>query len=93
MPGCPIPQFKINRYQYNCLQNNTTSGNEKLQKIYSTLNSSAMNEDAFLYSALLKSSGRKLTCKSVMFENKQTNAFKRWDGAPGGGGARITNVF
>ena len=91
MPGCPIPEFKINTYR--CSVPNTLRGEDKAMKLASTINVSASNDDASLYAALLKPSGRRLTCKNMLFENKTLNAFKRWEGAPGGSGARILNVF
>lgn len=91
MPGCPIPEFKINTYR--CSVPNTLIGEAKALKLASTNNVSASNDDASLYSALVKPSGRRITCKTMLFENKPLNAFKRWEGAPGGGGVRISNVF
>ena len=91
MPGCPIPDFKINRYI--CANISTLSGDEKALKLASTINVAGTNDDASLYSTIIKPSGRRIACKTMSFENKTLNAFKRWEGAPGGSGARILNVF
>jgi len=92
IPGiCPVPIIKTNRYV--CSPPNTLTGAAKALKLSSTLSASTMNDEASLYSSLIKPSGRRLTCKTIAFENKTLNAFKRWEGAPGGGGVRITNKF
>ena len=91
MPGCPIPEFKTNRYV--CVPSSTLSGNEKVVKLARTLNVSDYNSNSALYSTVIKPSGRRVACKTMGFENKTLNAFKRWEGAPGGSGARIVNTF
>jgi hypothetical protein len=92
IPGiCPVPIIKTNRYV--CSLPNTLTGDAKILKLSNTLSASTMNDEASLYSSLIKPSGRRLTCKTIAFENKTLNAFKRWEGAPGGGGVRITNKF
>ena len=80
--------------KYLCECDNNESGTTKNANHWSgnTNKPGFLITNPFLFSTLVRNASAKKATKTVI-GNRKTNAFGRWEGAPGGSGSPPTNRF